>query len=86
MLNNYEKMQEMEAVLASVLPAGALGEDAAEGLSGSSLSGQKENGEGLSGAGGQASQVVVEEIKGNLEPRPRTETKAPRRRNSCRRM
>ena len=68
MLNNYEKMQEMEAVLASVLPAGALGEDAAGGSSGSGLSGQKENGEGLSGTGGQASQVVVEEIKGNLEP------------------
>ena len=64
MVNNYEKMKEMEAVLASALPAGLQLETQ-----------EKDSGtEGSPLKDGQASQVVVEEIKGGLHLAADTET------------
>ena len=62
MVNNYEKMKEMEAVLTSVLPAGMLNEDASDRLSGSGKTGLTDSPD----KAGQASQVIVEDIAGRL--------------------
>lgn len=68
MVNNYEKMKEMEAVLTSVLPSGMLEEDAADRLSGSGKAGLKDNAGEQTDQAGQASQVIVEEVAGQIGP------------------
>ncbi len=66
MVNNYEKMKEMEAVLASVLPAGMLSEDVSDKLSGDGKAGGKDDADDLRKTESQDSRVVVEEIGGQI--------------------
>ncbi len=68
MVNNYEKMKKMEAVLTSVLPSGMLEEDAADRLSGSGKAELKDNAGVQTDQAGQANQVIVEEVAGQIGP------------------
>lgn len=66
MVNNYEKMKEMEAVLASVLPAGMRNEALPDKLSGNGQSEGKDDTDDPRETEGQDSRVVVEEIGGQI--------------------